>query len=330
MMKKGLFGAVLAIMAAGSVAAEPITLKLNSPAPPWSFINTEVLGPWAEAVGADSGGTLKVQTFYGGTLGNFGNTYDRVADQVVDVGFILFAFAAGKFKLQNVGALPFEAENSIVAAHGLWNMFEKGVTAKEFDVAKPLGLWAFPNAAIHSREPIRGLDDFRGKKLIATNAIAAKIVPALGATPISFRPDESYTALQRGTTDGVLMPFTGMDTFKIHEVAKYHLDVALGGDAAGIIINRKRYDSLPPQAKAAIDKHSYLLMSRKLGNVTQTAWQRGRDNVKDSVTTLTPAQEAEWKKRLEHIAVEWANSVPDGTQALEAFRAEVKAARAMK
>ena len=48
------------------------------------------------------------------------------------------------------------------------------------------------------------------------------------------------------------------------------------------------------------------------------------------MTTLTADQEAEWKKRLEHIAVEWANSVPDGTKALEAFRAEVKAARAMK
>jgi len=330
MLARGIIGAILAIAAAGSAAAEPIVLKLGSPAPPWSFINTEVLGPWAEAVSADSGGTLKVQTFFGGTLGNFGNTYDRVADQVVDIGFILTAFAAGKFKLADVGALPFEVQSSSEAAAGLWGMFEKGVSAKEFDVAKPLGLWAFPNSAIHSREPIRTLDDFRGKKLIATNAIAAKIVPALGATPISFRPDESYTALQRGATDGVLMPFIGMETFKIQEVTKYHLDAALGGDPAAIIINRKRYDALPPEAKAAIDKHSYLLMSRKLGQVTQTAWQRGRDKVKDSVTTLTPEQEAEWKKRLEHIAVEWSKGVPDGEKALATFRAEVAAARAAK
>ena len=163
-----------------------------------------------------------------------------------------------------MAALPFEAETSILSSIALWNIYEKGITAKEFDAVKPLGLWTFPNAAIHSREPIRTLDDFKGKKLIASNAIAAKIDPgALGATPISFRPDEAYTAIQRGTTDGVLMPFTGMETFKVHEVTKYHLDAALGSDAAMLFINRKRYDALPPKAKEAIDKHSYLRLSRE-------------------------------------------------------------------
>jgi TRAP-type C4-dicarboxylate transport system substrate-binding protein len=330
MLKHIALVAALAALPAAPLAAEPITLKLNSPAPPWSFVNKEVLGPWAEAVTAASDGTLQVQTFYGGTLGNFGNTYDRVVDQVVDVGFILFAFAAGKFKQQDVAALPFEAETSILSSLALWDIYEKGVTAKEFDAVKPLGLWTFPNAAIHTREPIRSLDDFKGKKLIAGNAIAAKMIPALGATPISFRPDEAYTALQRGTTDGALMPFTGMETFKLHEVTKYHLDVALGGDAAMIFISRKRYDALPAKAKEAIDRNSYRPLARKLGEKTQEQWEKSRNLVKDSVTTLNPEQEAEWKKRLAPIASDWAQSVPDGARVLEAFRAAVAAQRAQK
>src|SRR5262249_25255973 len=291
------------------LAAEPITLKLNSPAPPWSYLNKEVITPWAEAVTADSDGTLRVQTFFGGTLGTFGNTYDRVLDQVVDIGFILTAFAAGKIKQQDVSALPFEAENAIVGSTALWSLYAKGVTAKELDTVKPLALWTFPNAAFHTREPIRTLDDFRGKKLIASNAIAAKIVAALGATPISFRPDEAFTAIQRGTTDGVLMPFTGMETFKLYEVTKHHLDAALGSDPAMLFINWQRYESLPAQAKAAIDKHSFLKLSRTLGEKTDEQWQKSRTLVKDATTTLSPEQEAEWKKRLAPIAAEWAQSV---------------------
>src|SRR5215470_1210815 len=307
--------------------AEPITLKLNSPAPPWSYINKEVLTPWAEAVTADSGGTLKIQTFYGGTLGTFANTYDRVIDQVVDIGFILTAGAAGKIRQQDVAALPFEAENATLASTALWRLYQEGITKKELDAVKPLALWTFPNAAIHSRELIRTLDDFKGKKLIASNAIAAKIVPALGATPISFRPDEAYTALQRGTTDGALMPFTGMETFKLHEVTRYHLDAALGGDAAMVFINRKRYDALPAKAKEAIDKNSYLPLARKLGEKTQEQWEKSRNLVKDSVVTLAPEQEAEWRKRLAPIAADWAQSIPDGTKVLEAYRAAVAAQR---
>ena len=330
MLKPILLGGALALLSAAQLNAEPILLKLNSPAPPWSFVNKEVLGPWAEAVTAASDGTLQVQTFYGGTLGNFGNTYDRVVDQVVDVGFILFAFASGKFKQQDVAALPFEAETSVLSSVALWNIYEKGITAKEFDSVRPLGLWTFPNAAIHSREPIRTLDDFKGKKLIASNAIAAKMIPLLGATPISFRPDEAYTALQRGTTDGALMPFTGMETFKLHEVTKYHLDAALGGDAAMVFINRKRYDALPAKAKEAIDRNSYLPLARKLGEKTQEQWEKSRNLVKNSVVTLAAEQEAEWRKRLAPIAADWAQGVPDGTKVLEAYRAAVAAQRAQK
>jgi TRAP-type C4-dicarboxylate transport system substrate-binding protein len=330
MLRRTLLGVAAAAVVAGPLAAEPITLKLNSPAPPMSYINREVLTPWAEAVAADSGGTLKIQTFYGGTLGSFANTYDRVVDQVVDIGFILTAFAAGKFRRQDAAALPFEADTAILASNALWRMAEKGVTAAEFDAVKPLALWTFPNAAIHTREPIKSLDDFRGKKLVASNPIAAKIVAALGATPISFRPDEAYTAIQRGTVDGVLMPFTGMETFKIHEVTKHHLDVALGSDPALLMINRKRYDELPPQAKAAIDKHSYAMLSKAFGEKTQSQWQKSRTLVQQQTTTLAPEQQAEWKKRLEPIAAEWTKSVPDGDKVLAAFRSEVSAIRAGK
>ncbi len=327
MLRRVFLGAATAIVAAGPIAAEPITLKLNSPAPPMSYVHREVLTPWAEAVTADSGGTLKIQTFYGGTLGSFANTYDRVVDEVVDIGFILTAFAAGKFRRQEVAALPFEAENAILASNALWSLYQKGLTATEFDAVRPLGLWTFPNAAIHSREPIKTLDDFRGKKIVASNAIAAKIVTALGATPISFRPDEAYTAIQRGTVDGAVMPFTGMETFKLHEVTRHHLDVALGSDPALLMINRKRYDALPAEAKAAIDKHSNAGLSAKFGLKTQEQWQKSRDVVRERVSTLTPEQEAEWKKRLAPIAAEWAQGVPDGAKVLETFRADVAAAR---
>jgi len=327
MLRKALSAALAAALFAGpAVAAEPIVLKLNSPAPPSSFLHPDGFTPWAAAVTEASGGTLKVETYFGGTLGNFGVTYDRVVDGVADIGFILTSFAGGKFKQEDVAALPFEAKSSEAASNGLWTLYAKGVTAREYDAVRPLALWTFPNSALHSKsDPVKTLADLKGRKITTSNAIAAKMVVALGAAPETFRPDETYQALSRGLADMALMPFTGMATFRINEVTKYHLDAALGSDAALLFISKKRYDSLPPQAKAAIDKYSYLPLSQKLGRLTDEEWARKRDLVKATTTTLTPQEEARWKKAVEPVTNEWAKSTPDGAKVLQTFRAAVAA-----
>jgi TRAP-type C4-dicarboxylate transport system substrate-binding protein len=323
----GMFGA--AIIAA-PVAAEPIVLKLNSPAPPRSYLHANVFEPWAKAVEADSGGTLKIQLFYGGTLGGFPVTYDRVIDGVADIGFILTPMAGGKLKQEDVASLPFETNNSTEAAVALWNLYAKGVTAGEFSQVKPLGIWVFPNAALHTKETVSKLEDVKGLKLVASNLVSAKIATALGGTPVTLGPQDSYQAISRGITDGALMPFTGMLVFKINEVTKHHLDEALGSDSATLFMNKQKYDSLPAKAKEAIDKNSYLGLSRKLGAATTAEWERCRNVVKDSVTRLTDAERERWRKTLEPIATEWAKTTPNGEKVLTAFRAEVAAERAAK
>lgn len=328
MLRKAILGAVLAGMAVMPAAAQQVVLKFNSPSPPRSYLHPNVFDPWVQAIESDSGGTLKIEKFYGGTLGNFSVTYDRVVDGVADIGWTLSALTGGRFKQQDVAALPFETRDANEVALALFRIFEKGVTAKEFSQVKLLGFWAFPNAALHTKEPVRSLDDLKGKKLTVSNAISARMAVLLGATPITMRPDEVYQAVSRGVADGAMMPFNGMQTFRIHEVAKLHLDVALGGDTSIVFMNKQRYDGLPAQAKAALDKQSGLALSRLAGQATQAEWERARNNVKDAVSTLGADQERQWKAALSPVATEWSQTTPDGAKVLDAFRAEVTAIRA--
>jgi TRAP-type C4-dicarboxylate transport system substrate-binding protein len=330
MIRKAVLGAAVVVALAVPAAAEPVVLKLNSAAPPRAYPNTDIFQPWADAVTEASGGTLKVQTFFGGTLAIFPVTYDRVIDGVADIGFILTQFAAGKLKQQEVAGLPFESKSAIEATHALWKIFEKGVTAKEFSDVKVLALWSFNNTALHSKDRINTLDDIKGMKIIASNATAARMVSALGGTPVTFRVDESYQAISRGTAEGVIMSFTGMAVFKINEVTKHHLDTELGSDVGVLFMNKQRYDALPPQAKAAIDKFSYLALSEKAGNRVDVEWVKTRDMVKDSVYTLPPDQARQWRKAVDPVAAEWAKNTPDGAKVLEAYRAEINAYRAQK
>jgi TRAP-type C4-dicarboxylate transport system substrate-binding protein len=321
---------VLALAAASlPVAAEPIVLKFNSPAPPPSFLHAGAFNPWAKAVTEASGGTLKVEMYYGGTLGGFGVTYDRVLDGVADIGFILTALAKGKFRQQDVAALPFESKTSLAAATALWKIYEKGITAGEFDAVKPLGIWTFPNSAVNSRNPVKNLDDLKGKKVTVSNPIAGRTVVALGAAPVAMPPSDVYQALSRGLADMALMPFTGVATFKIDDVAKHHVDVALGADSAVVFMNRRKWDALPAKAKAAIDRHSYLSFSRTLGRAADAEWSRSRGSLKD-VSELSETEEARWKKLVAPVAEQWAKETPNGAKVLEAFRAEVAAVESRK
>ena len=323
-MKLAILFALSLIIPLPSAAQQPTVLKFNSPAPPRSFLHEGAFVPWANAVSQDSGGTAKVEMFFGGTLGNFAVTYDRVVDGVADIGFILTALAAGKFRQQDVAALPFESKSSTAASHALWNLYEKGITAGEFDAVKPLGIWTFPNAALNSKTPVKTLEDLKGKKITTSNQIAGRTVGALGAAQVTLRPDEVYQALSRGIADMALMPLTGVATFKIFEVAKHSIDAAMGADSAMVFMSRKRWDSLPPQAKAAIDKHSYLPFSHRLGQAADGEWNRSRGMLQD-IQPLSAQEEARWKKLVAPVAEQWARETPNGAKVLEAFRAEIAA-----
>jgi TRAP-type C4-dicarboxylate transport system substrate-binding protein len=322
-----LCGAVALAFCAFSWAQQPIVLKLNSGAPVASMTHTKAFTPWAADVTRASEGTLQVQTFYGGALGNFGVTYDRVVDGVADIGFILASFAGGKFKLLDVSGLPFEAKNALEASTALWRLYEKGVISSEFDVVKPLALFVFSNAAIHSKQPVRTLQDVKGKRMTAGNPVTARIVAALGATPTPFRPDELYQVLSRGTAEASLINFNGMAAFKLQEVTRYHLDVPLGGDPALLFINKKKYDGLPPKARAAVDKYSYLALTQKLGEAIDQQWIDSRNLVKDRVVTLSASEEEQWRKALAPVAGQWAKDTPNGAKVLAAFREEIRAYR---
>ncbi len=65
-MYRNITGAALALTLLVTPAlAETVTLKFNSPAPPPSFLHTNVFKPWIENVEKASNGTLKIQLFHG-------------------------------------------------------------------------------------------------------------------------------------------------------------------------------------------------------------------------------------------------------------------------
>lgn len=319
--------AILYTAAAGGARADPAMLKFGYPGSPTSYVNTKGMTPWIEEVEKASGGTLNIKLYAGPTLGTIRNIYERTLANVAQISFATFGPITSEFPLVSVADLPFASEDTTVSSVALWRLYAKGLFGHEFDKVKVLALFNFPSSAINTNKPILALADLRGLKLAVESRLLAEITVAIGASPVTLTTTELYQAMNRGTVDGILIGWTAIKTFKLQEVTKDHLEVALGEAPAYVIMNKAAYDGLPNQARQAIDRYSGETFSRRLGANNAAA---GRAEAKlvaampgQSTARLSPAQTALWKKRIEPVIDSWMKRTPGGAKVFAAYREEI-------
>src|SRR5262252_2378543 len=120
------FAALFALAASlahlsAAAADEPMGYKFSFASPPTSWINTQGITPWIEEVSKRSDGELKIQLFAGGVLANARNVYDRVINNVVEVGYNAFT-DTDQFPGLDVSAIPFEADDNVASSIALWRL----------------------------------------------------------------------------------------------------------------------------------------------------------------------------------------------------------------
>lgn len=319
----------LALCAIAPLAkADPTVLKFGFPTPMGRGGLSDGLRVWAKDVEEKSDGALTIQFYAGGTVVNFGNVVDRLIDRVVDIGFGLFGDYTSQFPRSDTPSLPFECTKSADCSVVMWRLYAQGVTAPEFTAVKPLALFTFPSASLHTTKLVKTADDVKGLKLITTGRTLAQAAILMGAAPVSLSPGNYYQALQGGVANGVAISWNAVPTFKIQEVTKNHLGVPLGLFPVFIFMNNDSYAALPAEARAVIDQTTGEKLSRSLGDVSDQTADAAiamlRPLPGHSVTPELPPDEAtRWKSILAPITDEWVKQTPDGAKVLAAHRAEM-------
>ena len=81
-------------------------------------------------------------------------------------------------------------------------------------------------------------------------------ISALGATPVSMPTSDIYMAMQKGILDGAYVGSSDLEAQRLAEVASFTFDVPFGGGTFGTVITEEKWNSLPDDAKAAIESAS--------------------------------------------------------------------------
>lgn len=337
MSKRSLFaaGILLAATAVQPAFAEPITLRFSSFEPPQAFITKQILTPWAERVTADSKGTLKVEMYAGGTLGRDpAGQMKLVMNGVADIAWLVPGYTPGRFDQVTAAELPFIVPSAYVGSVASWRMYEKGLwKGGGFDEIKPLCICAASAGVLTTTFPVTKVEDIKGRKFRAAGPVSLSAIKALGAVPVGgITGPQLAESLSRGLVEGTLNEWNALQTFRVLEIAKNHVVLPIGSLSLMVIMNKEKYASLPPEAKAAIDKHSgeafakaFGLMFDKNNDAVYEATKQKKDH---TVLVLNAEQQKPWRAAIEPVYAEWAKSMPDGEKLLKAFRDEVAAAEA--
>jgi len=308
--------------ATGAPAA--VTLTYSNFFPP-THVQSKLAEAWCQEVEKRTGGEVTVQYFPGQTLTKADQVYDGVVNGISDVGQALFAYTRGRFPVMEVVDLPLGYPSG-KAATAVVNEVYRELNPKELGDVKVLYLHAHGPGLVHSKDrPIRTMEDMKGLKFRATG-LSAKVVQALGGTPVAMPMPETYQSLAKGVVDGALYPMESNKGWKLAEVTRYMTENFSMAYTSSffVVMNKQKWATLSPAAQKAIEEVSAEWVAK-----TAEAWdesdREGRAfflERKNEIVPLSAEEAARWKAAVKPILDGYVTEASakglDGKAALEA------------
>lgn len=302
-----------AVMRVTRANAAEVTLKLHHFLPAVSNIHKNFLTPWADRVEKDSGGRIKIDIFASMQLGGAPpQLYDQARDGVADIVWTLPGSTPGRFPKIEVFELPFTVGKlGVPNAKAVQEFGEKNLV-DEFKETKIITWWAHDAGVIHATKQVKTMEDMKGLKLRFPTRLTGEALKALGATAVGMPVPQVPEAMAQKVIDGCVVPWEVVPAIKVQELVKYHTEIpgspTLYAATFVLAMNPAKYNALPADLKAVIDKNSGQVAAEMAG----AAWDNAAPGVIDLVkkrgniiTTLSAEETARWQKACDPVVENW-------------------------
>ncbi len=291
---------------------KPVTLSYSVFFPA-THQNTVLATEWAKEIEKRTDGKVKITVYPGGTLTPADKCYDGVEKGISDLGMSCLSYTRGRFPLSEVLDLPLGCRDGATAT-AMVNAFYAKFNPKEFNSVKIMYLHAHGPGLLHTKKPVASLADLKGLKIRCTG-LAAKIVSALGGTPVAMPMGETYDALSRGVVDGSMAPQESLEGWRWGEVVKSTTESygAAYTTTFFVAMNKDRWDALPKEVQDVITK-----VNEEWVTKTGKAWDdmdkagkafaTGRGN---QIVPLAADENAKWASAVKPILDEYTKKMAE-------------------
>jgi TRAP-type C4-dicarboxylate transport system substrate-binding protein len=232
-------------------------LKLAHFMPPGHTLHRQVFAPLAEDLSRATGGALTLAIFPAGELGKGpAQQYKRALEGVADITFCIQSYTAELVPRSLLATLPGVARSAEEGTRRVWEIYARHLQEEYRDV-KLLGLWVMsPTILIGRARPVGRIADLRGIKVRISSPNESDLIQAWGAVPVAMPITESYSALNSGIVDAVLIqPSALYRPWNLAEPAKTVSDnLPSPTSMVCLVMNRQRWEALPPELRNVIDR----------------------------------------------------------------------------
>ena len=262
---------------------------------PATHLQARTAEEWAKEVEARSKGRIKIALFHGGTLTKAAQTYEAVETGVADIGMSVFAYTRGRFPLLEGLDLPLGYPDGVTATKIANEMVNK-YQPEELSGVHVLYLHAHGPGILASRKKAESVSDMSSMKIRATG-LSAKIVSAVGGTPVSMSQGDTYEALQKGVVDATFCPVETLKGWKQGEVIDYVIDTKAVGYTTSmfVVMNKAKWESLPEDLQSVMTEVSNEWIIRQ-GEAWDESDRQGEAFVKELGKTFISLSDSENSK----------------------------------
>ena len=324
--------AALSGFAATGALAQEVTLKLHHFLPAQANVPKLILDAWADSVENDSGGRIKIERFPEMQLGGTPpKLIDQAIDGVADVVWTVPGYTPGRFPSTEVFELPFMVTDARAASSALWQVLERHMRETEFAAVHVLAAWVHGPGLFHTNKAVVHPADLKGMKIRGGSRMVNELLELAGAAPVGMSVPAVSEALADGVIDGATIPWEVTTALKVSELVHNHTEFegpALYTLTLVLAMNKDRYESLPDDLKAVIDKNSGHDFSVFAGGTQADADDPARQIAVDlgnNIITISAAEAEEWRRTVEPVYARWIDDMKsrgiDGQARIDEARA---------
>lgn len=318
-------------------AQQSITMRFHAFMSPISNVWVSMNKVWMDKVQREPDGRIGFEAYH--EMQHDGapvQLYDQARGGVADVVWTLTGYSPGRLPCSEVCDLPFMMTNAEATSKAFWK-FIQTEASHEYKEVHPIAVEVHGPGMFLTRDRlIEAPYDLRGLKMRGPTIQLTKMLGYLGANAVGIPLPQIPDALQKGLLDGCAISWNVVPSVNVDDLTKFHsqFDPASGAlytTTFVTAINKRKYESLPPDVRKVLDANPGMTASASLGRAHQGGDDPARKLVeaRGNVTPTFGLVEAqEFRRAASQVEVEWVKDIEsrsfDGRDLLSTARALIE------